>query len=291
MNSDFSAPAPIRSGKVRDVYQTDDALIIVASDRISAFDCILPTPIPDKGKVLCALSQFWFERTSDIVENHVISCDAASFPAPFDEIEDWAGRAMLVRRAEVLPVECVVRGYLAGSGWAEYHKSGSICGLKLPPHLRQSEQLPQPIFTPTTKAEAGHDLPINFDQTVEILGRERAETVRDISLRLYQFATEFARQRGVIIADTKFEFGIYEDRLILIDEIFTPDSSRFWDAATYAPGRAQDSFDKQFVRDYLETLSWNKTPPAPILPPDIVAQTRAKYFEAYRHLTGQSWPA
>jgi phosphoribosylaminoimidazole-succinocarboxamide synthase len=282
---------PWRSGKVRDVYQAGDDLIIVASDRISAFDCILPTPIPDKGKVLSTLSNFWFERTASLITNHVLSFDVSQFPPPFNAIDDWQGRVMLVRRTQVMPVECVVRGYLAGSGWKEYQETQSICGVQLPPGLRESEQLPEPIFTPTTKAEvgSGHDEPINWEQTIEIVGLERATRLRDSSLKLYQFAANYARSRGIIIADTKFEFGLQGDEIILIDEIFTPDSSRFWDVETYEPGRAQDSFDKQFVRDYLETLDWDKTPPAPVLPPEIVERTAQKYFQAYERITGEAW--
>jgi phosphoribosylaminoimidazole-succinocarboxamide synthase len=217
----------------------------------------------------------------------------AAFPSPFNAIPEWDRRAMLVRRTQVLPVECVVRGYLAGSGWKEYQKSQSVCGVALPPGLRESERLPQPIFTPTTKAEvgSGHDEPIDWNQTVEILGRERAEIVRDASLKLYTFAADYARRRGLILADTKFEFGAIGNEIILIDEIFTPDSSRFWDARTYAPGRAQDSFDKQFVRDYLETLEWDKTPPAPELPSEIATRTAHKYIQAYQGITGNTWSA
>jgi phosphoribosylaminoimidazole-succinocarboxamide synthase len=279
---------------VRDVYEAEDDFIIVASDRISAFDCILPTPIPDKGKVLSSLSAFWFARTSHLISNHLLSFNVADFPAPYNALHDaWQGRAMLVRRTQVLPVECVVRGYLAGSGWKEYQKTQSICGVALPAGLRESEQLPEPIFTPTTKADvgSGHDEPINWQQTVEILGQERAEWVREASLQLYRFAADFARSRGIIIADTKFEFGLLGDEIILIDEIFTPDSSRFWDVETYEPGRPQDSFDKQFVRDYLETLDWNKTPPAPPLPAEVAQRSAEKYFAAYQRITGENWNA
>jgi phosphoribosylaminoimidazole-succinocarboxamide synthase len=283
---------PLRSGKVRDVYEAGADLIIVASDRISAFDCILPTPIPDKGKVLSSLSAFWFGRMTSIIPHHLLSLEVSDFPAPYNGLaSDWQGRAMLVRRTQVLPVECVVRGYLAGSGWKEYQKTQSICGVALPAGLRESEQLPEPIFTPTTKAEvgSGHDEPITWEQTVEILGNEQASRVRDASLQLYRSAAAYARERGIIIADTKFEFGLVGDEIILIDEIFTPDSSRFWDVATYEAGRPQDSFDKQFVRDYLETLDWDKTPPAPELPAEITQQTAQKYFAAYERITGQKW--
>ncbi len=291
-SSNPSFPQPLRAGKVREIYAAGDDFIIVASDRISAFDCILPTPIPEKGRVLSTLSAWWFERTQQIVPNHLISSDVDEFPAPFESHDEWRGRAMLVKRADVLPVECVVRGYLAGSGWKEYQKTQSVCGESLPTGLEESSQLPQPIFTPTTKAEVGaHDEAIDFARTEEILGAEMAGRVRDISLRLYEFAADVARERGLILADTKFEFGLVDGELTLVDEIFTPDSSRFWDAKEYAPGRAQDSFDKQFVRDYLEALNWNKTPPAPELPSTIVAQTQSKYFAAYERITGQTWPS
>jgi len=283
---------PLRSGKVRDVYAAGDNLVIVASDRISAFDCILPTRIPDKGKVLTALSVFWFARTANIAKNHLLTHQAEEFPAPFNtDPNRFAGRSMLVRRAEVLPVECVVRGYLAGSGWKEYRASQSICAVELPPGLRESDRLPEPIFTPTTKATQGHDMPIDFEETVRIVGTDAAVAVRDAALELYRFAASFALNRGIIIADTKFEFGYADGELILIDEIFTPDSSRFWDMNLYEPGRSQDSFDKQYVRDYLETLDWDKTPPAPELPAEVAAGTAAKYQEAYKRLTGLTWPA
>ena len=282
---------PLRSGKVRDVYAAGDNLVIVASDRISAFDCILPTLIPGKGKVLTTLSAFWFARTAHIIDNHLLSHRAEEFPAPFDtQLDRFAGRSMLVRQAEVLPVECVVRGYLAGSGWKEYQTSQSICGVPLPARLRESDRLPEPIFTPTTKASQGHDMPIDYAETVRVIGSAAAATVRDATLQLYRFAAAYALERGIIIADTKFEFGYAGGEIILIDEIFTPDSSRFWDVARYAPGRSQDSFDKQYVRDYLETLDWDKTPPAPELPSEVVAGTAAKYQEAYNRLTGLTWP-
>jgi phosphoribosylaminoimidazole-succinocarboxamide synthase len=282
---------PIKTGKVREIYDAGENLVIVATDRISAFDCIIPTPIPDKGKILSTLSVFWFARTSHIVDNHLLLHRAGDFPAPFNEYShELDGRAMLVRRAEVVPIECVVRGYLAGSGWKEYQKSQSVCGVELPPGLRESDKLPQPIWTPTTKADAGHDEPITFDQTADAIGRDLAEKLREVSLALYSFAADYALQRGVIIADTKFEFGLADGDLILVDEALTPDSSRFWDASEYSPGKSQDSFDKQFVRDYLETLHWDKTPPAPALPDDIVAKTKAKYEEAYNRLTGLTWP-
>lgn len=283
---------PLRRGKVREVYAAGDDLVIVSSDRISAFDCILPTPIPDKGKILNTLSVFWFGRTAHIMPNHLLAHRVEEFPLPFREMSDeLGGRSMLAQRAQVVPVECVVRGYLAGSGWKEYCKSQIMCGVALPPGLRESERLPEPIFTPTTKAEAGHDEAITFEQVVALCGAPRAAQLRDKALALYQFAANYALERGVIIADTKFEFGTVDDELILVDEIFTPDSSRFWDVEKYEPGRSQDSFDKQFVRDYLETLDWNKMPPAPALPPAIVERTAAKYQEAYYRLIGLHWPA
>ena len=282
----FSDLKPAHSGKVRDIYEAGEHLIIVASDRISAFDCILPTPIAGKGNILTQLSLFWFEKTQHIIENHLISAEIRDYPAPFSGFEsELGGRSMLVKRAGVLPIECVVRGYLAGSGWKEYQKSQSVCGVLLPPGLRESDKLPQAIFTPTTKAQAGHDLPITWDETVALVGEEMATRARDASLALYTFAADYALQRGVIIADTKFELGLHDGELILVDEVLTPDSSRFWDAQSYAPGRAQDSFDKQFVRDYLETLDWDKTPPAPTLPPAIAEGTAAKYREALARLT------
>jgi phosphoribosylaminoimidazole-succinocarboxamide synthase len=280
---------PLRSGKVRDVYEAGENLIIVASDRISAFDCILPTPIPDKGKILTQLSLFWFEKTKDIIANHVLSADVADFPAPFNAMREWQGRAILARRAQILPIECVARGYLAGGGWKEYRESGRVSGLLLPHSLQLCEKLPYPIFTPSTKAESGHDEPIAIEAVENLIGAERAAKLRDLTLEIYDFAARYALPTGVIIADTKFEFGLVDDELILCDEILTPDSSRFWDILKYAPGRAQESFDKQYVRDYLETLEWNKTPPAPELPPNVAFNTARKYAEAYEKLTGQSW--
>jgi phosphoribosylaminoimidazole-succinocarboxamide synthase len=282
---------PVRSGKVRDIYDADGNYIIVSSDRISAFDCVLPTPIPDKGKILNTLSVFWFARTGHIIDNHLILHRVSDYPQPFNSLNDeLEGRSMLVRRAQIIPVECVVRGYLAGSGWQEYQKSQSVCGIPLPKGLRESDALPCPIFTPTTKADVGHDEPIDFDGVIRIVGLERAMQLRDVSLALYKFAADFACDRGVIIADTKFEFGTIEDELVLVDEMCTPDSSRFWDLSEYSPGRTQNSFDKQFVRDYLSGLDWDKTPPAPALPDDIIQRTAPKYQEAYYRLTGRRWP-
>ncbi len=273
-------------GKVRDIYELGDRLLIVTTDRISAFDVVLPTPIPDKGRVLTQLSLFWFDRLRDLVANHVIS--ATEFPAELaDAAPLLAGRTMLVHRADPLPIECVVRGYLAGSGWKDYQRTGAVCGIPLPAGLRESEQLPEPIFTPATKATTGHDENISFEETVARIGRPLAERVRELSLELYRRASAYARERGIIIADTKFEFGLLRGELIWIDEALTPDSSRFWPADGYVPGRPQPSFDKQFVRDYLEHLGWNKQPPAPELPPEVVTGTRDRYREAFRRLTGR----
>jgi phosphoribosylaminoimidazole-succinocarboxamide synthase len=279
-----------RRGKVRDVYEVDDeSLLIVATDRISAFDCILPTPIERKGEVLTALSEFWFEKLKDVVANHLIESDVNAMPPAVQRhAETLKGRAMLVRRATVFPVECVVRGYLVGSGWKDYLRTGSVCGHKLPEGLPESAKLPEALFTPSTKAEEGHDENITEDQVRELIGDEQTALLRDTSLRLYTQAEVYARQRGIIIADTKFEFGLDKDgKLLLVDEVLTPDSSRFWPADEYEPGRSQPSFDKQFVRDYLETLDWDKIPPAPAIPPEIAAATTARYLEAYRLLTGK----
>jgi phosphoribosylaminoimidazole-succinocarboxamide synthase len=280
----------LRRGKVRDVYEVDDnSLLIVATDRISAFDCILPTPIERKGEVLTALSKFWFDKLGHVVANHLIESDVDAMPPAIQpHARTLAGRAMLVRRAEVFPVECVVRGYLVGSGWKDYKRTGSVCGHKLPEDLLESAKLPEPIFTPSTKAEQGHDENITEDQVREMIGDEQTALLRETSLRLYSEAHEYARQRGIIIADTKFEFGLDKNgELLLVDEVLTPDSSRFWPADEYQPGRSQPSFDKQFVRDYLETLDWDKKPPAPAIPSEIAAATTARYLEAYRLLTGK----
>ena len=279
-----------RRGKVRDVYEIDDeSLLIVATDRISAFDCILPTPIERKGEVLTALSEFWFEQLKDVVANHLIESDVNAMPPAVQRhAQTLKGRSMLVRRAQVFPVECVVRGYLVGSGWKDYKRTGEVCGHKLPEGLVESAKLPEAIFTPSTKAEEGHDENITEDQVRELIGDEKTALLRDTSLRLYKEAHEYASQRGIIIADTKFEFGLDKDgQLLLVDEVLTPDSSRFWPADEYQPGRSQPSFDKQFVRDYLETLDWDKKPPAPAIPNEIAAATTARYLEAYRLLTGK----
>jgi len=280
----------VRRGKVRDVYDLGDRLLIVATDRISAYDVIMPTPIPDKGRLLTGLSLWWFEYLADLTPNHLVTTDVRRMgPAAKAHADVLAGRSMLCRKAKVFPVECVVRGYLAGSGWREYQASGTVCGIRLPAGLRQCDRLPEPIFTPATKAETGHDENISFDQAKKILGAEAATTLRDRSLAVYQKAAEYAAGRGILIADTKFEWGEADGRIILVDEVLTPDSSRFWPADTYEPGRDQPSFDKQFLRNWLDTLDWNKTPPGPQLPPDIVAKTRAKYVEAYERLTGKKF--
>jgi phosphoribosylaminoimidazole-succinocarboxamide synthase len=284
--TDFPGLPLLARGKVRDLYEVNGDLLLVATDRLSAFDVILPTPIPDKGRVLTQLSRFWFDTLHDVVPNHVIS--TTDFPPQAQEYGDsLAGRTMLCRKTQPLLVECVVRGYLSGSGWKDYRSTGGVCGIPLPPGLGESARLPEPIFTPATKAASGHDENISFDQMVALTGGPLAEQLRTISMDLYRRAADFAEPRGIILADTKFEFGLIGNQLIWIDEALTPDSSRFWPAQGYAPGRPQPSFDKQYVRDYLEQIGWNKQPPAPQLPPDVVAGTRAKYREAYRLLTGR----
>jgi len=287
LSLDLPGIPKVKSGKVREVFDLGDSLLFVATDRISAFDCVMPNGIPRKGEVLTQISYFWFDQTESWLPNHRLL--KADDPLP-DRLKPFAAvldrRSMVVRKTRPLPIECVVRGYLSGSGWKEYRKSGSVCGIALPPGLQESSELPEPIFTPATKAESGHDENIPFDEACRLAGPEIARQARDLSLRLYTFARDYARTRGILIADTKFEFGIVDGRLILIDEVLTPDSSRFWPADQYAPGRGQPSFDKQFVRDHLESLDWDKTPPAPALPPAIVGRTQAKYLEAYRLLTG-----
>jgi phosphoribosylaminoimidazole-succinocarboxamide synthase len=271
---------------VRDIYEVGGRLLLVATDRISAFDVVLPTPIPDKGRVLTQLSRFWFERLAGVVPNHVLEDQdlPSELSAQRDQLE---GRSMLCRKTQPLPVECVVRGYLVGSGWKDYRATGKVCGIPLPAGLRESDKLPEPLFTPSTKATQGHDENISFDDVVRQIGGPLAERVRSISIDLYRRAAEYATPRGIILADTKFEFGLIDGELIWIDEALTPDSSRFWPAAGYEPGRPQPSFDKQFVRDYLERIGWNKLPPGPELPADVVNGTREKYREAYRLLAGQ----
>ena len=280
----------VSRGKVRDIYRASpDRLLFVATDRISAFDCILPDGIPDKGRVLTQMSLFWFDYLKDIVPNHLVTADVNRFPLhihPFRE--QLEGRSMLVKRAEMIQVECVARGYVSGSGWKDYQRTGAICGIPLPAGLRESDQLPKPIFTPATKAVTGHDENIPFSAVEELAGPDLAARLRELTLALYLKASVYARTRGIIIADTKFEFGLYGDQLILADEVLTPDSSRFWPADDYHPGRPQQSFDKQFVRDYLETTPWNKSPPAPHLPATVIESTAAKYREAFTVLTGRS---
>ncbi len=278
----------LKSGKVREIFDLGDAFLFVASDRISAFDVVMPNGIPRKGEVLTQISHFWFDQTEKLVPNHRMAKADDPLPerlAPF--ADKVARRSMIVKKAKPLAVECIVRGYLAGSGWKEYKKSRTVCGLPLPAGLQESSELPEPIFTPSTKAESGHDENISFEEARRILGDDIAKQARDLSLKIYKHARDYARQRGIIIADTKFEFGLHEGKLILIDEVLTPDSSRFWPADLYAPGKGQPSYDKQFVRDYLETLDWNKTPPGPMLPPGVVARTTEKYLEAYERLTGR----
>jgi phosphoribosylaminoimidazole-succinocarboxamide synthase len=269
-------------GKVRDVYEDGARLLFVATDRISAFDCILPTGIPDKGRILTQMTLFWLDFLRPIIPNHLLSADVSALPAAFH------GRSMWVRRAEMFPVECVARGYLAGSGWKEYQQTGAICGIPLPKGLRESDALPEPIFTPATKAQSGHDENIPFERAAEILGADNAARLRDLTLKIYRRAEEYAFSKGIIIADTKFEFGTVDGEIILADEVLTPDSSRFWPVDVYAPGRPQASYDKQYVRDYLEAIDWNKQPPAPVLPEEIALRTTEKYKEAYTALTGQT---
>ncbi|HEY7401194.1 MAG TPA: phosphoribosylaminoimidazolesuccinocarboxamide synthase [Actinomycetota bacterium] len=279
-------------GKVRDIYEAgEDALLLVASDRISAFDVVLPTPIPDKGRVLTGLSLFWFDRTNDLVANHVLTADRQKFPEAFADDEELAGRATLVRRAEVVPVECVVRGYLSGSGWKQYQREQHVCGVPLPPGLVESERLPESIFTPTTKAAEGHDLPLTPSETADLIGTGLAERLKELSLGIYERAAAIALERGIILADTKFEFGFADGELILIDEVCTPDSSRFWPADEYEPGGSPPSFDKQYVRDWLDASGWNHEPPPPELPADVVNRTAEKYREAYDRITGEPFAA
>jgi phosphoribosylaminoimidazole-succinocarboxamide synthase len=289
--TDLQGLRVFKKGKVRDVYDLDDKAIIVATDRISAFDVVLPTPIPEKGKILTRICKLWFDLTERIIENHLITMDIADFPAEAQAHEKTLqGRSMLVKKAKVIPIECVVRGWLAGSGWKEYKKRGSVCGVKLPEGLVESSKLPRPIFTPTTKATKGHDMPLSYAEMEGIVGRETAEFLRSKSFELYGFAAEYAEKRGIIIADTKFEFGRLGDDIVLVDELFTPDSSRYWPIADYEPGRSQKSFDKQFVRDYLEKAGWKKKPPAPELPADIAKKTSQKYLEAEKIIRGKAKP-
>jgi phosphoribosylaminoimidazole-succinocarboxamide synthase len=286
--TDFPDLKLVNRGKVRDIYDLGDSLLIVTTDRLSAFDVILPTPIPRKGEVLTQMSLFWFAKTADIVPNHVLSADPADYPSPARKYADLLrGRSMMVRKAKPLPVECIVRGYLSGSGWKEYRKSGTVCGIRLPGGLVESQKLPEPLFTPSTKADIGsHDENISFERMEGIIGRELAEKVRDLALRVYRRGAEYAAGRGILIADTKMEFGLLGGEIILIDELMTPDSSRFWRAATYEAGKPQESLDKQYVRDYLTTLDWDQTDPGPVLPENVAAETSRRYLEILEILRG-----
>ena len=289
LQTDLPGLKPFSRGKVRDIYEVGENVLIVTTDRISAFDVVLPTGIPRKGEALTQISRFWFEKTRDIAPNHLITANVDEMPAEVRAHADvLRSRSMLVKKGGVYPVECIVRGYLAGSGWKDYRKGGAICGIKLPPGLREADMLEQPIFTPTTKAEEGHDMPMTFDEVCNTVGRETAENMRDKSIEIYSAAREYAKSRGIIICDTKFEWAEVDGELTLVDELLTPDSSRFWPADKWRPGRSQESFDKQFVRDYLEGIGWNKRPPAPELPQEVARKTSEKYQEAYRLLTGES---
>ncbi len=289
LRTDYSELELHASGKVRDVYCLDgDHLLFVATDRISAFDYVLATGIPHKGRVLTQISLFWFDFLKDIVPNHFVTADVSRYPAAIrPHADELRGRSMMVMRAEMFPVECVARGYLSGSGWREYKTTGTVCGVKLPPELKESDQLPEPLFTPATKAATGHDINISFEEMCTLVDPKLSRQLRDITLRIYKKAADYARQRGIIIADTKFEFGQTAQGITLADEVLTPDSSRFWPADTYQPGKAQESYDKQYVRDYLEEIRWNKQPPAPALPQEVALRTSEKYLEAYRQLTGR----
>ncbi|MDD3951114.1 MAG: phosphoribosylaminoimidazolesuccinocarboxamide synthase [Desulfobacterales bacterium] len=285
--TDFPDLRLARRGKVRDMYDLGDALLMVATDRISAFDVIMQDPVPDKGKILTRISRFWFSVMEPLVPNHILATDVREYPAacrPYRDILE--GRSMLVKKASPLPVECVVRGYISGSGWQSYLASGKVCGVTLPKGLRESEKLPEPIFTPSTKEDAGHDINIDFAEMRNRIGFKLSEKVKALSIAIYQKGAELADRKGIIIADTKFEFGLLNDEVILIDEVLTPDSSRFWPKASYQPGRGQESFDKQYLRDYLDSIRWDKNPPAPALPPEVISNTRVKYLEALKRLTG-----
>ncbi|NUN50984.1 MAG: phosphoribosylaminoimidazolesuccinocarboxamide synthase [Candidatus Brocadiae bacterium] len=278
-----------RKGKVRDVYDLDDRLLFIATDRISAFDVVMPTGIPDKGRILTQLATFWFQRLDRIAPHHLLETDVDRIPQiPPDRREEFRGRAVTVRKVSVFPVECVVRGYLAGSGWKEYQESGAVCGVPLPKGLREADRLPAPIFTPATKEDVGHDVNIDFDRMASIVGRPVAETLRDLSIRIYAEANAYAMTKGIILADTKFEWGWHDGKPMLVDEVLTPDSSRYWPQSSWVPGRNPPSYDKQYLRDWLSASGWKKEPPAPALPDDIVLKVREKYLEAYRVLTGKS---
>jgi len=289
LKTDFPDLKLFRKGKVRDVYDLGDQLLIVSTDRISCFDVVLPCGIPDKGRVLTALSCFWFDFIKDVCGHHLISAETGRYPEKLKNYAvQLAGRSMLVKKTKPFPVECIVRGYLSGSGWKEYKEKQSVCGIKLPAGLKESDKLPEIIFTPSTKADAGHDINVNENYVKNLLGEAVCAKLKELSVAVYRKAADYALQRGIIIADTKFEFGLSGDEIIIIDEVLTPDSSRFWPFAQYVPGRSQPSFDKQFVRDYLESLDWDKTPPAPMLPEEIIAKTSLKYLEAYKLLTGKN---
>lgn len=290
LKTDFPDLKLFRRGKVRDVYDLGDRLLVVSTDRISCFDVILPNGIPNKGKILTGLSCFWFDFIKDVTNHHLITVDVSNYPAQLQKYKDQlAGRSMLVIKTKPLPVECIVRGYLCGSGWKEYNQMQSVCGIKLPAGLLESDKLPQVIFTPSTKADTGHDLNVTLKYIEDLIGHETAEILKNLSIAIYKLASGYALTRGIIIADTKFEFGVLNNKIILIDEVLTPDSSRFWPADQYEPGKAVPSFDKQFVRDYLEALNWDKTPPAPNLPDEIIKKTTQKYAEAYKRLSGHEF--
>jgi phosphoribosylaminoimidazole-succinocarboxamide synthase len=292
LQTDFPELTLHARGKVRDLYSLNEQLLFVATDRISAFDYVLATGIPEKGRVLTQLSLFWFDFLKDVVKNHLVTASVDQYPAPLKKYaDDLRGRSMLVTKAQMIDIECVARGYLSGSGWKEYQQAGAVCGIKLPVGLKESDKLPEPIFTPATKALTGHDENISIEEMAKRTGKELAEKLRDLTLKIYKTAADYAAGRGIIIADTKFEFGQTSQGLILADEVLTPDSSRFWPADKYQPGKAQESFDKQFVRDYLEAIKWNKQPPAPSLPDDVARKTSEKYIEAYRILAGRELPA
>lgn len=287
--TNFKEVELFKKGKVRDVYKlSKDRLLIVATDRISCFDVILPTPIPDKGKILTKISLFWFSFLKKLIDNHLVSAEPKDLPQPLNKYKDvLEDRFMIIKKCKVIPFECVVRGYLSGSAWKEYKEKGTVCGIKLPPNLEVSGKLKEPLFTPATKSEDGHDENVDFNYMADKIGRDLADKIRDISIALYKKASSYAQKRGIIIADTKFEFGFWEDKFILVDEVLTPDSSRFWEMSDYQPGKIPQNFDKQFVRDYLETTGWNKEPPAPLLPQQIVEKTQQKYKEALESLTGE----